>query len=155
MIRDPRDVLTSFHASKPDDYYLSCDRWLALYEHYRYVRDDDDVLVVRYEDLVSDCESVQARLQEFAGLKTEMSFKEFTNAVPEGFETIALNGIRPPDTNSVGRWRQSQHRERLQSILASLPELPLYLIDMNYEADAGWVNDYLTADVGQQQPAAN
>jgi len=155
MIRDPRDVLTSVHASRPEDYYLSCDRWLALYEHYRYVRPCEDVFVVRYEDLVTDCEAVQTRLRDFAGLKTGRSFKDFTEAVPEGFLTIGLNGIRPPDTQSVGRWRQPQHRERLQSILASLPELPLYLIDMNYEADTGWVNEYVAADASQQQPASN
>ncbi len=146
LIRDPRDVLTSFHSSKPNEYYLSPERWRSLYEHYLYVRDQHDVLVVRYEDLVRDPDAIQERLSTLMNWELKQSFRDFHKSVPEGFEVRGLNGIRPVDTKSIGRWKQSQHRERMIDMLLVLPELPSAIVEMGYEKDAAWVHDYAIAD---------
>ena len=144
LTRDPRTVLTSHHYSRPDDYYVDVERWNAIYDHFRWARDAHDVTVVRYEDLVSQTDRVQRRLQEFIGWNVVRPFEDFHQAVPKKFDTRALNGVRQLDSANINRWRHPKYRERIrQLLLDELPDLPRYLVDMNYESDHRWTRDYV------------
>lgn len=142
-LRDPRDVLTSWHARRPErEYYLEIDRWLPLYEHFCYASQFPDTMVVRYEDVVAVPQEVEKQLREFIGWKWKRPIESFHEAVPEKFETVPLNGLRPMDNTRSGRWKDPKHRDRIRQILREIPELPQHLIELGYETDTSWVDEY-------------
>ena len=140
--RDPRAVLTSVHERQPG-YYVSPARWRAMYAHFLYVRPAADVLTVEFNDLVRTPQAVQERLAKFIGWRAASRFDEFTAAVPAGFDTRALNGVRPVDPSTIDKWRAPEHRERIRAMLQELPELPSVLIELGYETDTSWTDEYV------------
>jgi hypothetical protein len=140
-MRDPRAVLTSKHVSR-SDYYVSVERWRSIFDHMRYVRHASDVVVVEYGDLVRRPHDVQERLVRAIGEDPDVPFDAFAEAVPAGFRTRALNGVRPLDASSLEKWRQPEHRERLREVLATMPELPSVLVEEGYESSETWTSDY-------------
>ncbi len=139
LVRDLRDLFTSFHSKKPGEYYLDVETWRRYDEGLRRLEPGPDVLVQRYEDMVSKPAETQERLQAFIGESFERPLSEFHTEERSDFDTSALNGIRPLETASVERWRRPEHRERLAEVLRLAPEIPHRLVDLGYEEDASWV----------------
>ena len=140
-LRDPRAVMTSVHVDKPG-YCVPSDKWRSVYEHVEYQRKHPDVMLVEYRDLVEKPSDVQAQLSAFTGCEIRQKFDDFHAVVPKGFDTRALNGVRPLDRSSLEKWRAPKHRERIQQILQELPELPQRLIELGYETDTAWTREY-------------
>ena len=141
--RDPRAVLTSFHARIGENqYFVTPERWRIFYEYYQYVRHFDDVITVEYADLVLHPQDVQKRLTDFIGWKVHRPFEQFHTAVPANFRTTALNGLRRLDPSALDRWKHSRHRDRIRHLLQEMPELPTRLIEMGYETDTSWTREY-------------
>jgi len=139
--RDPRAVLTSFHDSQ-SGYYVSPERWKAMYDHFQYVRRYPDVLTVEFSDLIRKPAKVQERLTAFIGWRPITEFDRYLTAVPPGFDTLALNGVRPLDPAAIEKWKAPKHRDRMQQILKALPQLPDILIEQGYERDTSWTEAY-------------
>jgi hypothetical protein len=139
--RDPRAVLTSFFEDSTE-YYVPPDWWRAHRDHFQYARSFADVLCIEYADLVSSPASVERQLTERIGWKLRERFANFHQALPKDFNTVGLNGLRPPDPSTAAKWRHPRHRERLRQVLGEIPDLPDYLIEAGYETDARWVDDY-------------
>lgn len=143
MVRDPRDVLTSRHATTgPHAYFEQVDAWRVCHEYVRLYRHDPDVLVVRYRDLVTQTGTTRRRIEAFTGVRSERGYKDFHNASLDDFDTRPLNGIRPVDASTIGRWRDPEHRERIEQILREVPDFCDILVEMGYEPDAGWVDEW-------------
>ena len=140
-VRDPRAVLTSIFVDKPG-YCVPSIKWRAVYEHIQYQRQFDDVIVTEYRDLVETPGAVQDRLAEFTGCHTRLRFEEFHQAVPGHFDTRPLNGVRPIDRGSLDKWRRPEHKARIQEILREIPELPERLIELGYETNTAWMQEY-------------
>lgn len=148
--RDPRATLTSKYSGEalanvtrgPDGYVMSVAIWKQWFAHFRYVAQGDDTMIVEYADLVSDPLAVQQRYARFIGWQPQVSFDQFMESVPEGFETKALNGLRSFDTSNLDRWKQPKYADRIKEILDELPELPDLLVELGYEKDAGWTSAY-------------
>jgi hypothetical protein len=144
LIRDPRDVLTSHHAHFPDRPYFfdiakfdAYDRCLKAHEN------SPEVLVMKYEDLVLDVATSQQLIEEFVGEPGQGSLDQFHANVPSGFKReLTLNGVRPVDTKSLGRWRDPKHADRIRQILADIPTFGQRLIELGYERDENWIFDY-------------
>ena len=141
-VRDPRAVLTSRHETDKSVYWVSIDRWRAIYNHYQYLAGADDVCVVEFKDLVSRISDVQQRLTKLMEWKVSANFDEFHQRVPEDFQTVALNGVRTLDPNTLERWARPEHAERMRYLLREMPELPARLIEMGYERDDAWTSAY-------------
>jgi len=139
--RDPRAVLTSTHEEQAG-YYVTPERWRAMFAHFEYVRRAPDVLTVDFNDLVRQPQTVQERLTTFIGWEAAASFEQFHARIPTDFDTAALNGVRPLDPRVIDRWKGPQHRERVRQILQALPELPEVLMDLGYEDDTSWTEAY-------------
>jgi hypothetical protein len=146
-VRDPRNVLTSSidtgAVNQPDGYWIDPPRWTAYYEHFHYAQQFDDVLTVEYEDTICQPNVVQRRLAEFIGWQYHASFDQFLTAVPDGFDLHNLNGLRPLDRTGLASWRQEKHRNRIRRVLREIPRLPECVIEMGYESDTSWANEYL------------
>lgn len=141
-IRDPRDALTSGHARslRRRPYHFKIGGWRRLYPYLMRYLHDPGVLIVRYEDLVSELDAVEARIEAFVGERIEHSFSEFYRAVPRDFDTRALNGVRPVDARTVGRWKMPEHNARIEEILREVPEFPRQLVALGYESDYDWIS---------------
>lgn len=141
--RDPRAILTSTRTGIESGYHMRPSWWLDYYEHVSYAQQFADVVTVEYEDLVCRPAEVQRVLTEFIGWRVHRPFEQFHSAVPRGFRTLNLNGLRPLDPTRLNAWKHEQHRNRIEEVLREIPELPKYLIEMGYESDTSWVQDYL------------
>jgi hypothetical protein len=145
--RDPRDVLTSTHDGYPPSrgYYCSPARWRGVLDQVRAVEADPDVLVVRFEDLVTTPWAVQQRLSDAAGWTVTTPFERFHEVARRHRDRLddmtrgALGGLRPLDPDVLGRWHDPAHVERLRACLEALPELPQVLVDRGHAEDARWV----------------
>ena len=139
--RDPRAILTSFFENSKE-YYVPPAWWQAHRDHFLYAKSCDDAIAVEYAELVSHPAEVERRLSDQIGWKLKEQFTNFHAALPKDFNTVGLNGLRPPDPTTVDKWRQPRHRERLKTVLAEIPDLPEYLIEAGYETDTRWTDDY-------------
>jgi hypothetical protein len=140
-VRDPRAVLTSIHA-RQEGYYVTPERWRSIYDHFRYAQQFDDVMTVRFEDLVREPIAVQRRASEFIGSIPERPFDQFHDAVPSEFRTLALSGVRPLEADAIDKWKAPQHRQRIRMLVEEMPELPRALVDLGYEQDHSWTTLY-------------
>ena len=149
-MRDPRATLTSRYSGEaltnvtrgPDGFVMSVANWKEWFAHFRYVAESEDSMVVEYSDLVTDPLAVQQRYAEFIEWMPEISFDKFTESVPDGFQTKALNGLRSFDPSNLGRWKQEKYADRIKQILDEMPELPELLIELGYETSLEWASAY-------------
>ena len=153
MMRDPRAVLTSVHAGRKDDYYVSPRRWMATYDRMRANWEQNDCQVVKFEDLVTDLPAVQRAIVNFVGEEPDAPFDAYVDRVPDGFQVEALNGVRALDTATTSKWRAPRHRDRIRLLLREIPDLPRILIDTGYEPDERWIAEYAAGAGAANAPA--
>lgn len=138
MVRDPRSVITSRHYARPDDYFCSFWRWEMYMRVIMKAADHPRYLVIRYEDLVRDPDTVQSQISEhFPFLEQTCKFSQF----PEGAAVHehargSMNGLRNVDQQSLTKWQQ--HLPRVKGELLRHPSLSDWLVTCGYEADRSW-----------------
>jgi hypothetical protein len=139
--RDPRAVISSTHREQPGQYFCNyriwreCDRAAARYlEHPRF-------LPLRYEDLVTDPDAVQASIHaQYPFLQQLHRFSEFhLFARPSGAAQQAMNGLRKVNVQSLAKWRE--HMPRVAEQYRRHPALAQDLIRLGYEADTDWLQE--------------
>lgn len=141
MLRGPRDVLTSQRRfGGPQGYCVGPERWQSYYTAFLSRRHDEDVRVVRYEDLVCEPHEQQKRIEAFTGETSSIPFVDFHAIYRPDFQTSTLNGLRPIERTLIARWAEPQHRARLREMLHCIPELPAALIRLGYETDDRWIS---------------
>ena len=140
MVRDPRSVITSKHwSSKAEDYFVGFSRWRETMKAIHSLRPKHRCLLVRYEDLINDPQSIQRMLElRFRFLKRKNSFCSFATeakSVPE-HSVAAMNGVRGFESSRITAWQE--HLPRLRGELDANPDLPQWLIETGYETDTSW-----------------
>lgn len=99
-VRHPFDVLTSFHpGAKQRGFYISLARWRAEYLALKRLMADhpDQLLLIRYEDLVMGADDIQDRIMAFVGLAASQRF----------------SSVREPlSTESVRKWMNNPEFRR-------------------------------------------
>jgi hypothetical protein len=141
-VRDPRAVLTSRHESNKQDYWVSIERWRAIYDHFLYARRYPDVDVIDFRQIVTGVDQVEQQISRLVGWTPASSFENFWTHVPDGFDTTALNGVRRLDASVLDKWARPEHTERIRYLLREMPELPDRLMEMGYERDREWTRAY-------------
>lgn len=104
-IRDPRALITALDSVSGRPYYTHerlHDKWWLISAHYK------NPVFVRYEDLVSNPDEVQAMLQkEFPSLVYQAKFSEYLKRkewiLGYDFWARAMFGLRPLDTGHKER----------------------------------------------------
>lgn len=154
-IRDPRSLITSYHKSVPDDYFMGCELMYFVpdgakpypakpgvrptYEKYMQVK--DKVYTMKYEDLVINPDILQVDLGVKLDLEFSGNFSDFGKSdedIPENL-TRALNGVRPVDKSRLDAWKK--HPERIKSEFDKNPVLFDILINLGYEKDRQWFDN--------------
>jgi hypothetical protein len=93
-------------------------------------------LAVRYEELVTDPDAVQEVIAQRFDLTIKHPFSkgdELFRSESTDKINFAMNGIRPPDTDSIGNWRKEIHIGVVKAWLRDNPEISQFIKEMGYE----------------------
>ncbi len=98
-------------------------------------------LVVRYEELVADPDSVQQSLMEkMPFLERLHDFSSFHAVARSSDESLkALRGVRPISKDNIGAWRR--HLPRVAAQMQLHGPITQDLIDLGYEPDDRWLQE--------------
>jgi len=113
MLRDPRDVSCSVEAGHPEKRFLDLRPEMVAHFQVDYREVPGRIILIKYEDLVSDPNAVQKRVAEEFGLRIKYSFTEGYKYFPRGSDSGSLKSSsrggtkeeRPIDAKSVGIWK--------------------------------------------------
>jgi hypothetical protein len=159
LIRDIRSIVTSFHQSVPNDYFIGFDHQYFIKDGTAsytnpgilqihgaiartWQRRDLAKIILRYEDILRDTESIQGQLGKAIGFEYQGSFRDFyKHETPVGLER-ALNARRPPDADNIDAWRAPRHRARIEDQFTRCPQLFELLKHYGYETDNRWFDSY-------------
>lgn len=135
MVRNPLDVLTSYHPDQPDKFYMPPLKVLKCLELYQRFRQEPQVLSVHYEELVSNPRAVQARIAGAFQVELLRNFTEGYKYFPKFCQNVrAMHSIRPIDADGVQKWKSNpRYREYLQQTLAEHPALVSIARECGYE----------------------
>jgi hypothetical protein len=140
MIRDPRDVIVSFHGKYLNRYFVSLQEWKLNINHVLKLRDHSRFVLLRYEDFVAhpdECQAIIADRIPYLERTSQFSAFDETVALSRG-ASKALGGARPINDASVGQWRH--HVERVAGQLIQYGPITRELIDLGYEKDDSWLD---------------
>lgn len=128
IVRDPRDALMSKHGSFGSEPFLkSASAWFSVIEEIQKIKDRHNVLVLRYEDIIADPDSIQRKIAHLSGLKMSGTFSNFNEMVKTSGAQLTkhnlgeLNGLRPVDSSRVFAYR-NEPREVVQPIVEKILE---------------------------------
>jgi Sulfotransferase family len=116
IVRDGRDVVTSIHPRNPDACWVSPDRWISDVEAGLKHVNHDQVLTLRYEDLIRDSDRVLCRLCSFIGVGYGPWFRSY----PRMARVVASDAWPHPalalHDRSIGRWKESPWRHQAMKL---------------------------------------
>ena len=140
IYRDPRSVICSVHAKAADCYATNFSSWLKEQMHAKHLKAHPRFVEVRYEELITDPDNVQAKLQKtFPLLEATGLFSSYHERARPSAEAVqALNGLREVDRERLHAWRN--HLSRVKEQLARHPEMARMLIERGYETDTAWTS---------------
>lgn len=136
MIRDPRDTFCSLQAGYcrwRDEERRSPGIFVRQLEDQQAVLNHPRTVVIRYEELVATPDKIQEILASLLDLTIKHSFSSGNNLFLDDEITFALNGIRPPDTDSVGSHRLDKNIGIVKEWLRDNPEVNQFILDLGYE----------------------
>lgn len=139
LMRDPRDVIVSRHGKNREQYWAPLSVWKTRLHFYHRLSNHPRFLAVRYEELVSQPDLVQQKIEKaLPFLKRKARFSEFHQLAKPSDESIkALGDVRPISPASIGNWRQNIARVAGQIALHG--SIAGELIELGYERDDQWM----------------
>jgi hypothetical protein len=138
MLRDPRDVVVSKHNHDLSCYWVGLNFWKSYTPLAKRIEDHPRLMVVRYEELVTDPSSIQCYLSKrLPFLRQTMLFRRLhLFARPSEAAIKALGCVRSLSTESIGRW--NKHLPRLAGQLKRHGAISHALIGYGYETGCQW-----------------
>ena len=140
IIRDPRDMVCSFHGDIPDKYWCSL-RYLHLFKPiYNKLLHHPRILFIKYEDFVENPDHVQQLiLNRFPFLQYVHPFSEYHLwSRPSESSVKAMKEARPIESSTIGNWKN--HLPRIKQQIQIHGDISDDLIDLGYETDKKWLN---------------
>ena len=160
LVRHPLDVCTSVLKYRGEVYknYIPPDRWLAEAEALKsfLCTEGAEVMVVRYEDLVGTPNEVQQRIAHRFQLSPLAPFSRGSVLYTASADIDAtLNGARPPEPGSIGRWRDDQHIDHSREVWQLIQEEGCWfcelfdydLVEISRRLDIGFPESHSAAPV--------
>lgn len=108
--------------------------------HAKHLKSHPRFVEVRYEELVTNPDNVQAKIDKtFPLLEATGQFSSYhERAQPSEGAAQALNGFRKVDRERLHAWRH--HLSRVKEQLARHPRMARILIELGYEQDTSWTS---------------
>ncbi len=138
--RDPRAVISSKHRENPEQYFCNYRVWSECDSAAQRYRGHPRFLELRYEDMVSRPDDVQALItQQFPFLRQRHRFSEYhLHAQPSAAAERAMSGLRKVNPDSLDKWRG--HLPWIAEQYRRHPALADDLIRLGYEPDKAWLS---------------
>lgn len=139
MSRDPRAVISSKHRASPGQYFCNYRVWRECDNAARHYLGHPRFLQLRYEDLVTDPDAVQASIGTYYPfLRQQHLFSEYhRHARPSDASSKAMHGLRQVNRASLDKWRE--HLPRVAEQYRRHPDLADDLVRLGYEPDKHWL----------------
>jgi len=147
LIRDGRDVLVSMHPPFKNKYHVTPERWVEVNEDAKKYLSNDNVLLVKYECFVTDTKTELDKMAHFLGIGYNKKYNEFYKYIDDKEwmkHGLGFKGLRPIQSDSIGNWKLSEHKDRMQEIINSsyIERICDLLIFFGYEKDNKWIKKY-------------
>ena len=134
LVRHPLDVTSStlYYQGTTHSSYISAERWIREANALKQMiaSKQKNILIIKYEDLINKPDKIQLEIASFCSLKINNLFRNnhltFT-ASQDISET--MNGIRPPDPSSIGRWKKEEYIHRSKQIWNELGDTGEWFCD--------------------------
>ena len=141
MDRDPRSVIASIHRQRPGEYFCNYRIWRECDKAAQRYLGHPRFLQLGYDDLVSYPDKAQGLISsQFPFLQREYSFSDYQqHATPSTAAQQAMNGMREPSRDSLGKWHE--HLPRVAEQYLRHPQLADDLVRLGYEPDRRWLEE--------------
>ena len=141
IVRDPRDMICSYHGAQKDIYYAGLNNWKLFLHYHVKLKQHKRFITVKYEDLVTSPDKIQLKIEKsIPGLVKVHPFSEYhIHAKPGEKSRDALNKIRPIEPAGIGNWKS--HLPRIKQQLEVHGDISESLIKYGYEEDTEWVKE--------------
>ena len=125
MMRDPRDVLVSKHFERPRTYWTSVERWIRTATVALEYKDHPNVLLLKYEDLITKPNKAQKAMAEKFNLEAARKFEDCYESfdTKDKYNAKTMNGIRPLDKSRIGAWKDGYLNEKFINRLMKNSEM--------------------------------
>lgn len=161
LIRDPRDSLSSKHSSTPNQFFQDLDTQILwgvasgtisfsnpglkdVWDKIKSMKETlgDRVMVVRYEDFVSDPEAMKEKISNFSGMPFQKPFGDFHLAnIPEKLR-IQLNGVSKVRVKERPAWMEPERLKRVMQCYTAFPELDDFCQELGYPSLQEMIDKY-------------
>lgn len=135
LIRDARDVALSYkklknHKAANTRYAIW--KWKDSIKKLRYLQKRTDVLIVKYEELVSDSQKEIKRILDYLGVSQDdrlIDYKTSASNMGVGDKSHHQNLNKPISSDSIGRWREILDSDDINLLNK---ECSVHLIEFGY-----------------------
>lgn len=160
IYRDGRDCLVSNRKGQEgywygpklehvEKWFNSMDEFMTTREQIKDTNLSDLFFEIKYEDLVSNPQEIMKQVEEFIGSPLDPSFTDFykdytpgQSLSTDGAIGSEYNGLRPISQNSYN-WQKEKHTERMKELISNYGDrFGQILIDLGYEQNMDWQNEY-------------
>lgn len=132
LVRDGRDVITSKHPKhNPDDFWVSINRWVYDVKIGLKYSKEENVLTVRYEDLITNFTPVMKTISDFLEedfVPDKETWVQYTSLKKSKHWAKPLHKIH---AKSINRWERNEYKEVMDSFYGN-PEAVALLKRLNY-----------------------
>ncbi len=117
IIRDGRDVMTSIHPKKKNEYWVSPERWLNDVKKGLAFADHPNVYTVKYEHIITDTEQSLKMILDFLGEPYDETMNEWHNHTTKKDDKAWFGGLQKLHPKSIQKWKQEKYKDRVAEIM--------------------------------------
>jgi hypothetical protein len=120
MVRDGRSVITSMHPTRwgQERFWITSERWIEDVSAGRPYDHHPQVLVVRYEDLVTDFRKAIRKVCDFVEVDCVPEIRSWHKHATIRRHPAWVGEVEPIHTRSLHRWRTPGYAERIANFMA-------------------------------------
>jgi len=118
IVRDGRDVVTSKNPRKPDEYWVTPERWIndvscgLEYENY------SQLITVRYEDLIQEPEGTLRNICDFLGVEYATEFNDYPESATLKTSRAWFDKASGLHKKSIKKWNLVEHKRIVEKLLS-------------------------------------
>lgn len=117
IFRDARDVVTSRHPLRPDQYWVPIERWIGDVERGLEAQRYENVCSIKYEDLIADTETTVRRVCEFIGETFDPRLLEYQKHTNVQRNLAWSDNAQAIHMSSLGKWEKPEHAKRIEEFM--------------------------------------
>jgi hypothetical protein len=117
IIRDGRDVITSRLPGQEGRYFVSPEQWMQDVRAGLQHEQQPQVMNLKYEELVTQHEPSLRKICDFLDEPFLPEFQHWHQHSPKRTDKAWASSLQQKYTDSVGRWRQPQHEDRIREAM--------------------------------------